>query len=205
MVSLERPWAAIRTILARITSRYGDVYLRTLDFNSCRSSFVRTTVKGLCLGIEATSAETIVTQKYVIVFMKTSTKLTLRAVAPASALPRADFSQVRDARLKAEIESDWASLQDHVANKHGYEAITASKNVVEALLADLLGAGNLVDKLERLEKTHRADPNSAPMGWFEHHLAQKIRYLHQRTHPERSATSELRRREPSGNPAPEAA
>ena len=73
MVSLERPWAAIRTILARITSRYGDVYLRTLDFNSCRSSFVRTTVKGLCLGIEATSAETIVTQKYVIVFMKTST------------------------------------------------------------------------------------------------------------------------------------
>ena len=44
MVSLERPWAAIRTILARITSRYGDVYLRTLDFNSCCSSFVRTTV-----------------------------------------------------------------------------------------------------------------------------------------------------------------
>src|SRR2546422_117526 len=95
MVSLERPWAAIRTILARITSRYGDVYLRTLDFNSCRSSFVRTTVKGLCLGIEATSAETIVTQKYVIVFMKTSTKRLQPQQDAASLLTRRDRAQTR--------------------------------------------------------------------------------------------------------------
>jgi len=40
MTSLDRPRAAKRTILARITSRSGDVYLRTLASNSSCSSVV---------------------------------------------------------------------------------------------------------------------------------------------------------------------
>src|SRR5437879_5055742 len=57
MTSFDNPWAARRTILARITSRYGDVYLRALDSNSPRSGCVRSIVNGLCLGIKGTSTE----------------------------------------------------------------------------------------------------------------------------------------------------
>ena len=42
MMSSDRPWAARRTILALMTSRYGDVYFRALVSSSFRSSLVRT-------------------------------------------------------------------------------------------------------------------------------------------------------------------
>jgi hypothetical protein len=59
MRSLESPSAAIRMILARTTSQYGDVYRRAMPSNSCRSSAERCTTYGLCLGINARSfAET---------------------------------------------------------------------------------------------------------------------------------------------------
>ena len=42
MTSLDRPWAARRTILALMTSRYGDVYFRALVSSSYCSSLERT-------------------------------------------------------------------------------------------------------------------------------------------------------------------
>ena len=42
MMSLDRPWAARRTILARMTSRYDNVYLCALASSSFCSSLVRT-------------------------------------------------------------------------------------------------------------------------------------------------------------------
>src|SRR5262249_62359291 len=41
MMSLDRPWAARSTILALITSRYGDVYFRALASSSFCSALVR--------------------------------------------------------------------------------------------------------------------------------------------------------------------
>lgn len=103
-----------------------------------------------------------------------------------------DFSRVRDQQLRTRIESSWAKLQEHVTNRHGDEIATASKNIMEGLLAELLAAaghphgGNLVVKLERVERLMESDPSSSPLGELEFHLAQKIRLMHQRTHPERA-------------------
>ena len=47
----ERPSAARRMILARITSRYDDVYLRAMDCSCFFSSIVRKILYGLILGI----------------------------------------------------------------------------------------------------------------------------------------------------------
>src|SRR5256885_6975100 len=51
MTSLAKPWAARSTILARMTSRYGDVYLRALSASSLRSAPVNSTTYGLGRGI----------------------------------------------------------------------------------------------------------------------------------------------------------
>lgn len=50
MTSLRSPVAAMRTIFARTTSRYGDVYLRALASRANRSSRASVIRKGLCLG-----------------------------------------------------------------------------------------------------------------------------------------------------------
>src|SRR3984893_5701168 len=47
MTSLDNPWAAKRTTLARITSRYGDVYFRALTSSFSCSSDVSTMRNGL--------------------------------------------------------------------------------------------------------------------------------------------------------------
>ena len=121
-------------------------------------------------------------------------KLTLKAVFPATGLPCLNFSRVKDTQLRARIESDWTRLQEHVGNKHGDEVVTASKNILEGIFTDLLdslvqpSAGSLAQKLERLESLAKTEPNSAPVNRLGLHLAQKIRLLHQRTHPERAAS-----------------
>jgi hypothetical protein len=121
-------------------------------------------------------------------------KLTVTAVFPATGFPQMNFSRVRDSQLRTRIETDWARLQELVANKHGDEAVTASKNILEGLFSDVLESagqppgGNLVQKLERLERLLDADPKSVPICKLGLHLAQKIRLLHQRTHPERAVS-----------------
>jgi len=52
MRSLEKPSSARRMIFARITSQYGDVYLRAMDSSDSRSSLERFMSNGLFLGIE---------------------------------------------------------------------------------------------------------------------------------------------------------
>src|SRR2546425_13022613 len=52
------PSAARRTILARMISQYGDVYLRALDWSCSCSSLVSLIRNGLDLGKPVTSAET---------------------------------------------------------------------------------------------------------------------------------------------------
>src|SRR5436309_14965847 len=51
MMSLAKPSAANRTIFARMTSRYGDVYLRALAVSSSRSILLNSMEYGLRRGI----------------------------------------------------------------------------------------------------------------------------------------------------------
>ena len=53
MTSLDRPSSASRTILARTTSQYGEVYLRAIASRARRSSRERLIAYGLFLGIRA--------------------------------------------------------------------------------------------------------------------------------------------------------
>ena len=53
ITSLRKPSAASKTILARMTSRYGDVYLRARASSAARSSAVSSMTYGLCLGVGA--------------------------------------------------------------------------------------------------------------------------------------------------------
>jgi len=74
--------SARRMIFARITSQYGDVYLRAMDSSDRRSSLERFISNGLFLGIEGQAASdasltdyvTESTLKYVTVFSNRSTK-----------------------------------------------------------------------------------------------------------------------------------
>ncbi|MGH9686941.1 MAG: hypothetical protein ACRD5K_07615 [Candidatus Acidiferrales bacterium] len=119
-------------------------------------------------------------------------KLRLRLLMPPTALPAMDFSRVSNPELRKGIESAWAKLSEHVAQKRGEEVVTASKNVLEGLLADALeraghpSGGVLAEKLSRIEKLPAA-ARASVLGPLEFHSAQKIRLLHQRTHPERAA------------------
>ena len=81
MTSLGNPWAAKRTILARITSRYGDVYFRARVFNFSCSSEVSTMRNGLERDKEVPSRGTAYmrsashsTTLYVTVFMLLSAR-----------------------------------------------------------------------------------------------------------------------------------
>ena len=56
MTSLDRPCAAMSMILARITSRYDDVYFRALASSSSRSSTDSAISYGFLLGIPATTS-----------------------------------------------------------------------------------------------------------------------------------------------------
>ena len=120
-------------------------------------------------------------------------KLTLRAVNPSSGFPGADFSSVQDPDLRIGLGKYWENLQKQFTDGHENETVTAAKNVVEGLLVHILSAasqqhtGTLNEKLDRIGKALEADPRSAPIGRLEYHLAQKLRLLHQLTHPERAA------------------
>ena len=78
MTSLERPSPASRTILARMTSQYGDVYLRAIASRTRCSSLESLIAYGLLLGIgayiprmPAYQAAPLFPQKtYVVVFAK---------------------------------------------------------------------------------------------------------------------------------------
>src|SRR5215471_20810803 len=81
MRSFGKPWLAKRTILARMTSRYGDVYCRARLSSSECSSSERLIMKGLFLGIlhsfcRGQPIHIVISQsiKYVAVFTKSRTK-----------------------------------------------------------------------------------------------------------------------------------
>jgi len=56
MTSFSRPSAAKSTILARMTSRYGDVYFRALLASSRRCSADNLIANGLLLGMRLTTS-----------------------------------------------------------------------------------------------------------------------------------------------------
>ena len=57
MTSFDNPWAARSTILARMTSRYDDVYFRARASSAVRSLPLSVTTNGLWRGIQTPSGQ----------------------------------------------------------------------------------------------------------------------------------------------------
>src|SRR5215472_13996309 len=92
MTSLERPSSARRTILARITSQYGDVYLRAIEFqrlpffavkSHSGRAFSRHRRRNTLSDTSVSNHHQIGCQKYVIVFPNTSTKAAAKGAGDA--------------------------------------------------------------------------------------------------------------------------
>jgi hypothetical protein len=113
---------------------------------------------------------------------------TLAPVQFSPRCPRADFSSVTDAALRAELIAQYDEFCQRVAANAYRDALTKARNIVEGLIAFRLASQGqptgrdlwvaLTKVKELLERTRGSG------GWsdIEYHLAHKIRLLHAQTH-----------------------
>lgn len=116
---------------------------------------------------------------------------TLVPLSSVSGFPPIDLSTIQDPLQQTEILSHYEELQRCV-NSHAYRGvITRTKDVAEALIplkADLPPSKNFSETLEKLREkldTAKSTGISPPVQALTYHLAEKLRLLHQRTHPAR--------------------
>lgn len=118
---------------------------------------------------------------------------TLSPVQMLGGFPRIDFSAIKDDILRQEAETHWTELKQLIQRHSYYGAITAAKDLIETLLEyEFKGqsARNMDGLLKKLNDVFASDPNSLNLRFsqLDIHLMQKLRLLHQRTHPGRVAT-----------------
>jgi hypothetical protein len=104
-----------------------------------------------------------------------------------------DFSKIKDDVLRQEAEKHWTDLQQLIKRHSYYGAITAAKDLMETLLEYEFkrhSSRSMDGLLKKLSNTLSANPSSLtlPFSQLDVHLMQKLRLLHQRTHPGRVAT-----------------
>lgn len=122
-----------------------------------------------------------------------STRLlfSLSPVGLAAGFPEARFAIIQDVLLRGEAEAHWADLQAAFLDHRYRGAINAAKTLVETLLSyEFEGAEpNLDGLLKKLRK--RLDDKTVTrvlkFSDLDYHSMQKLRLLHQRTHPGRVA------------------
>ena len=113
--------------------------------------------------------------------------LTIAPVRLSSRCPQADFSGLK-ASVAQEVADQYDDLTKAVTSNSYREVVTKAKNIVEAVVADRLGAAasgrDLFTDLQII-KTLLEDPRQRDScGWnhLEYHLANKIRLIHGQTH-----------------------
>ena len=120
----------------------------------------------------------------------------------ASGLPQPRFDQVSSEILREEAKRNWAALEVNVVQSQHYAAVTAAKNVAEAILADRLPKPSgstkkrsmdamLKQLRSALERRNVAEPDAENgvdlgLGSLDYHLLSILRELHARSHPERA-------------------
>ena len=108
--------------------------------------------------------------------------LTLSPVVLVGGFPQLELSALSDS-LSAEIFAHYEELQRHVLG-HAYRAvITSAKNVVEALLSPQKNLSETLLKMGNEILGAKAKREPLPNSEMAYHLAEKLRLLHQRTHP----------------------
>jgi hypothetical protein len=121
---------------------------------------------------------------------------TLAPVKLAQGLPEVDFRSIVDSALRAEAERHWLELKSHLMQHQYYALVTSAKNVAETVLAGYLHAQGIssqrdfsetLQKLAELMKGAKSQPRGQ-FDFLDYHLMQKMRLLHARTHPTRTAS-----------------
>jgi len=124
--------------------------------------------------------------------------MTLRPVQLAPDLPRVDFSTFTDSDLRLEVIALYEEFCQRVV-QHAYRDVpTKDRNIVEGMVAHKLRSQSrtatkrLGEDLNLVKRLLEDSQTRATCGWqdLEYALANKIRLIHGRTHPE-SATSSL--------------
>jgi hypothetical protein len=124
--------------------------------------------------------------------------MTLRPVQLAPDLPRVDFSTVADNDLRIELIALHEEFCQRVV-QHAYRDVpTKARNIVEGMIANKLrlqnrtATGRLGEDLNLVKRLLEDSQTRTTCGWqdLEYTLANKVRLIHGRTHPE-SATSSL--------------
>ena len=122
--------------------------------------------------------------------------LTLAPIQLAPDLPRADFSNVSDQALRRELAAMYEEFCNRVAQQAFRDVPTKARNIVEGFITHKLrsqgrtATARLGNDLQVIKRLLDDSATRSGCGWtdLEYTLANKIRLVHGRTHPE-SATS----------------
>jgi hypothetical protein len=116
-----------------------------------------------------------------------SSIVTLTPLVITGGFPPLDLSSVADARRRTEIIGLYDELQSSVLNQTYRSVITKAKDIAEALLplkASVSPGRTFSDTLQRVRKLIDSKQSDVPL--LTYHICEKLRLLHQRTHPDRA-------------------
>lgn len=115
---------------------------------------------------------------------------TLRPVELTADFPALDLSSISDALRRAEVTGQYEELQRCVVNGAFRGVVSRAKDIAEGLLSLAAGIPPNKNFSETLEKVlPLIESRQVPIQRLTYHLCQKLRYLHQRTHPDRAVQS----------------
>lgn len=116
-----------------------------------------------------------------------SSIVTLTPLVIAGGFPPLDLSSVTDARRRTEIIGLYDELQSSVLNQTYRSVITKAKDIAEALLplkASISPGRTFAETLQRVRTL--IESKESAVSLLTYHMCEKLRLLHQRTHPDRA-------------------
>lgn len=111
-----------------------------------------------------------------------SSVVTLSPLVLSSGFPELTLSDMKEP-LRSEILGHYEELQRHVLSYSYRAAITSAKNIVEALISPKDNLAGTLAKMGRKILEAKEKKTTLPSPELTYHLAEKLRLLHQYTHP----------------------
>lgn len=112
---------------------------------------------------------------------------TLSPLVLTGGFPALDLSTIGDDLRRAEITSQYVELQRSFLSNAYRGVISRAKDMTEALIplkAGLPPSRNFSETMRTIQR--QLEDRQCQVSQFTYHLAEKLRLLHQRTHPERT-------------------
>jgi len=111
-----------------------------------------------------------------------SSIVTLSPLVLANGFPELTLAEASEP-LRSEILGHYEELQRHVLSYSYRAAITSAKNIVEAIISPKDNLAETLAKMGRKILEAKEKKTTLPSPELTYHLAEKLRLLHQYTHP----------------------